>query len=87
MTPITVETTFPAIWTPVFRARARVTDMWVSLYHLKNLLLMVVDFEDNKVSTSIKYSERAVLFVDAEIPDAAAIWLSFFEFYLKRIAG
>lgn len=47
---------------------------------------MIINPENNQISQSIKYSQSAKLFIYTKIPDATALWISFFELSLKCIA-
>jgi len=46
---------------------------------------MVINLENDEISVRVKNTKRPKLFVDTEIPDAAALRMAFFEFDLKDI--
>ena len=57
------------------------------LYERKSLvLLVIIDLGYDQISICIKKRERAELFVDSKIPNAAPFWISFFESYLRETA-
>lgn len=47
---------------------------------------MIIDFKNDEVSEFIKYAQCSELFIDTKIPNAAALRISLFKFYLKSIA-